>query len=523
MGLVTVSASPGHSNSDLGALPPPVLLPPTPLPQGIEPATGLPDARLRLSYLNQHRELALGTLLILALAARLFGAPVSYLVLAGLGVWFAASRGLVAAVARTHQDRTLHQVEFGYFVLELALITLVARYAGAVAWLALLFYVVTVLFASVILPRRAALALDVLAAAAFAGLVAMEIWRPLGAGVGLQAVPDLRSPASLAFLAAGALGGCALIGMTLAQFSHMIYRQAAALHTANRDLNATGRELRLHKDHLEELVRQRTADLLRTGDELRRANHELRRMNHLKNSFLANVSHELRTPLTSIRSFSEILINYPDEDLATRREFLDIIVTEADRLTRLINDVLDMAKIEAGKMEWHSGPVQIHEMARQALEMFQLAAAQQGVALINELPAHLPPVQGDPDRLVQVLTNLLSNALKFTGRGTIRVGALPPPPPHSYPNTGEVTLYVADTGCGIAPSELERVFEKFHQISDGLADKPPGSGLGLAICREILRHHGGRIWAESRPGEGSTFYFSLPIGTNEIAFVARPA
>lgn len=523
MGPVTVSASPGHDRADLGAPPPPVLVPQSTLPQGVEPATGLPDARLRLSYLNQHRELAVGTLLILAGAARLFGAPISYVVLAGLGVWFAAARGLVAAVARTHQDGTLHRVEFAYFLLELALITLVARYAGAVAWLALLFYVVTVLYASVILPRRAAFALDVLAAGAFAGLVALETWRPLGAGAGLMAVADLHHPGSLAFLAAGALGGCALIGMTLAQFSHMIYRQAAALHSANRDLNATSRELRLHKDHLEELVRQRTADLLRTGDDLRRANHELRRTNHLKNSFLANVSHELRTPLTSIRSFSEILINYPDEDPATRKEFLGIIVTEADRLTRLINDVLDLAKIEAGKMEWRSRPVQLTTLVQQALEMFRVTAARQGVALINELPSSLPPVQGDPDRLIQVLTNLISNALKFTSRGSIRVGAVPPGPTLAFPGGGEVTLYVADTGCGIDPTEHDRVFEKFHQVGDGLADKPAGSGLGLSICREILRHHGGRIWVESNPGEGSTFYFSLPAGVSDLAFVARPA
>ncbi|HVA63041.1 MAG TPA: ATP-binding protein [Terriglobales bacterium] len=463
---------------------------------------GIAEAQLRLAYINQYRELALGIMLGMGLSARVLGWPVPDPVLVLLGAWFALAWTFVQVSGAAMAEARLQQVEFCYFVLELGLITLLGHYLGVAEWLALLFYVVTILYAHMVLPRRAALALNVLAAASFSGLAALE---PLGAiaRANLLAGFDRQHPGYVAAtLVVGALGGYALIGLTLAQFSLMLNRQAEALQTANRDLNSTGQELRLHRDHLEDLVRQRTSDLLRATDELRRANADLRRLNELKSSFLANVSHELRTPLTSIRSFSEILLHYPDEEVATRSEFLQIIMDESDRLTRLINDVLDLAKIEAGKMEWRLQPLQLVEVARQSLELVQVVAAQKGLRLINRIPEGLPWVSADPDRMRQVFTNLLSNAVKFTSSGSIQVGALA--------RGDEVVAYVSDTGIGIPARDLERIFEKFHQQGNALTDKPAGTGLGLSICREIMQRHGGRIWAESREGEGSIFYCALP-------------
>jgi signal transduction histidine kinase len=468
------------------------------------PFAGLADARLRLAYINHYRELVLGGILALTASARVLGWAVPWVVLGLLAAWCVLAWGFVRASAAVDDQRRLHRVAFGYFALELTLITFLAHFAGVAQWLALLFYVISILYAHMVLPRRAALWITALAAVSFAALVGLEA---LGVAGRPGALPPALwpHPGELAVvLVAGALAGYVLIGLTLAQFSLMLGRQAEALQAANRDLNLAGQELRLHRDHLEDLVRQRTRDLERAGDELRRANADLRRLNELKSSFLANVSHELRTPLTSIRSFSEILRDYPDEDAAVRGEFLDIIVSETERLTRLIDDVLDLAKIEAGKMDWRPRPVQIDALARQSLEVFQVVAAQKGLWLDDRIAPDLPPVTADPDRLMQVFTNLLSNAVKFTDAGSIALGGAV--------REQEVLFYVADTGVGIPPGEEERIFDKFHQSGDSLTAKPAGTGLGLAICREIMERHGGRIWAERQPEAGSIFYVALPAG-----------
>jgi len=261
------------------------------------------------------------------------------------------------------------------------------------------------------------------------------------------------------------------------------------------------------------MVARRTEDLERASQELRRANADLMRLNELKSSFLANVSHELRTPLTSIRSFSEILLNYPDTEFATREEFLGVICSESERLTRLINDVLDLAKIEAGKMEWRSQPVHLGELARQSVDVMQVVATQKGLELENLIGDDVPLVQADPDRLLQVFANLLSNAVKFTEVGRIQLGALV--------RSEEVVVFVADSGIGIPGSELERIFDKFHQHGNTLTDKPAGTGLGLAISREIINRLGGRIWAESGTRAGSTFYCALPIAAVPTQRVGR--
>jgi signal transduction histidine kinase len=241
--------------------------------------------------------------------------------------------------------------------------------------------------------------------------------------------------------------------------------------------------------------------------------------NAAKSDFLANVSHELRTPLTSVMGFARIVKKRLQErifsqlnevDSRTQKTIeqidqnLDIIVAEGERLTEMINNVLDLSKIEAGKIEWQIQPVRISEVIEHAAAATIGLLEQKGdLELATEVPADLPLVLGDRNRLIQVIINLISNAVKFTARGTItcKVQEL----------DDEILVQVSDTGIGIAFEDQSRVFEKFTQLGDTLTEKPQGTGLGLPITREIVERHGGRIWMDSASGRGSTFFFTLPV------------
>ena len=244
---------------------------------------------------------------------------------------------------------------------------------------------------------------------------------------------------------------------------------------------------------------------------LEKAYQELQELDQMKDNFLSTVSHELRTPLTSIKGFAEILLSYEEEDKETQREFLTIINDESDRLTRLINDFLDLARIESGRQQWEMTKLAIPEVIETATNATNALSTQKNLRVDVHLEPNLPPIRGDRDRLVQVVTNLVSNAIKFTPEGgEIRVGA------QVLKGEAEdvsdmIRLSVSDTGIGIAPDEYEKVFEKFKQVGDTLTDKPKGTGLGLPISKEIVEYHGGRIWVESELGRGSTFYFTLPV------------
>ena len=249
-------------------------------------------------------------------------------------------------------------------------------------------------------------------------------------------------------------------------------------------------------------LQDRLVELQRLYSDLAMAHQELLSLDEAKTNFLANVSHELRTPLTSIRAFSEILLNYQDDE-ATQREFLEIISTESDRLTRLVNDVLDVTKIESGEMDWRDEPIDLSALLDQCARTFGPLLEQAGLGFRNEVPANLPPIRGDHDRLQQVIQNLLNNALKFTSEGRITLRAAT--------EHGEVFIAVVDTGVGIEERDQERVFDKFQQVGDTLTGKPKGTGLGLTICRDIIAHHGGQLMLESLPGSGSTFTVRLPV------------
>ena len=253
-------------------------------------------------------------------------------------------------------------------------------------------------------------------------------------------------------------------------------------------------------------------------DELNKAKEAAETANESKSAFVANVSHELRTPLTSILGFAKVIRKrfadkiLPQLDLTNRKnqriadnttEELGIIISEGDRLTTLINDVLDLAKIEAGRFEWNMKPLSISEVVDRALSSTSTLFKQTRLELIKDVESELPGVIGDQDRLVQVLINLLSNAIKFTDRGSVTCRA--------RRVDDEILISVIDTGGGIAKDEQTRVFEQFTQVANTLTGKPRGTGLGLPISKQIVEYHGGRIWLESEPDQGSTFSFSIPL------------
>jgi len=242
-------------------------------------------------------------------------------------------------------------------------------------------------------------------------------------------------------------------------------------------------------------------------------------IDQMKTDFISTVSHELRTPLTSVIGFAKIIkkrfegVLLPafqentDKKVAKAvgqvNENLDIIIAEGERLTTLINDVLDVAKMEAGKIDWKMQKMEIKDVIDRALLATSALFEKKGLAQLREIPDGLPEVTADRDRLIQVVINLISNAVKFTDDGSVTCRVLQ--------KQNELVISVIDSGMGIAPEDQPKVFEKFKQVGDTLTDKPKGTGLGLPICKQIVEHHGGRIWVESEIGKGSTFSFTLPI------------
>ncbi len=238
---------------------------------------------------------------------------------------------------------------------------------------------------------------------------------------------------------------------------------------------------------------------------LRAANEQLKSLDMLKDDFMSSVTHELRTPLTTIRALSELMLDTPDMDAAQRDEFLRIVVSESERLTRLVNQVLDMAKIESGQADWAASDVDMRRVIGDAMRATEQLFRERGAAVELSLPADAPTVRADPDRLTQVMVNLLSNAAKFVptegGRVSVALRA----------EAGGVVVEVRDNGPGVPAAEQEAIFEKFRQGGDSRT-RPSGTGLGLPISRRIIDHFGGRLWLESEPGKGACFAFRLPAG-----------
>ena len=264
-------------------------------------------------------------------------------------------------------------------------------------------------------------------------------------------------------------------------------------------------QVRAHSRELEAKQRELEA----ATSELREANERLRELDRMKDDFISTVTHELRTPLTSIRALSEMLHEDPRLELADRTRFLGIIVGEAERLTRLINQILDMAKLESGRAEWTTGEVDLGEIARETMDSVGQLFRDKGVLLEGDIPASGPIVLADRDRLMQVLINLLSNAVKFVpgelGCVQVKVGV----------DGKMVRVEVKDNGPGLTLEECDVIFEKFRQGGNTLTGKPKGTGLGLPISRQIIEYFGGKLWVESHPGEGANFIFTVPLPASE--------
>ena len=243
----------------------------------------------------------------------------------------------------------------------------------------------------------------------------------------------------------------------------------------------------------------------RMNDELQRLYKEVETASKHKSEFLANMSHELRTPLNAIIGFSQVLREgISGEVNAKQQEYLDDILTSANHLLALINDVLDLSKVEAGQVELQVAPFSLQDALERGVSMVREQATQDGVQVMLHANGSLDVVMGDERRIRQVIFNLLSNAVKFApAGGQVDVNATR--------LNGEVTVSVADTGPGIAAQDLDRIFEQFQQTEVG-ASQPEGTGLGLALSKRFVEMHGGRIWCESVLGKGSTFVFTLPAG-----------
>ena len=231
---------------------------------------------------------------------------------------------------------------------------------------------------------------------------------------------------------------------------------------------------------------------------------EHKRLEDMRTEFIANVSHELRTPITSIRGFLETLLDGKIEDTVITRHFLEIMSKETERLTRLIDDLLNLSNIEERRVVHRWQSIQLTDTINRIVTMFRTQASDKKLDVITEVPPKLPVIQGDPDMLAQVLINLVDNAIKYTpsgGRITIRAGT----------TEGNVKVEVEDTGIGIPPENLPRIFERFYRVDKARSRELGGIGMGLAIVKHIIRAHGGKAKVESEVGKGSTFIFTLPV------------
>lgn len=338
-----------------------------------------------------------------------------------------------------------------------------------------------------------------------------------------------RAEAGLVHFAEHLLAGAIGAASARVMVSSVVKGEALSIEEVMTILDETSQAIEYSR-RLEE----QSHELEAAGRELRAANERLRELDRLKDEFVSTVTHELRTPLTSIRAFAEILLTAPELPDAQRAEFLAIIVKESERLSRLINQVLDMARIDSGRVDWRSESVDLRALLRDAVNATSQLFRDKGAELtldLDEAPTadgdaaggslagahvlHLAQqpalITGDSDRLQQVVINLLSNAVKFCpdvhGRVAVRLRL----------REDGARIEVADNGPGIPVAEQARIFEKFHQVSSQQAGKPRGTGLGLPISQKIVERHGGSIRVDSIEGEGACFVVELPRSAAAVA------
>jgi len=283
---------------------------------------------------------------------------------------------------------------------------------------------------------------------------------------------------------------------------------ADAFNTMTTKLADREDELRRMNVGLEQKVRDRTSELEVKQEELMTANVELERASKLKSEFLANMSHELRTPLNAVIGFSELLLEESYGPLNPKQKrYVENVLVSGKHLLQLINDILDLSKIEAGRMDVHAEEFSLRQTIENAVNVIQPLAQKKGLAVEVVIEPGLDQVLLDPGKTKQVLYNLMSNAVKFTDKGKITISAARPA---AEPNW--VELSVADTGIGIKPEDQARIFREFEQLDGSHARRYEGTGLGLALTRKLVEVQGGSIHVDSEPGRGSRFTVRLPFG-----------
>jgi signal transduction histidine kinase len=316
----------------------------------------------------------------------------------------------------------------------------------------------------------------------------------------------------------------AILAFLLGQLSYSLAETEEWMGKAS-EVRARLRQLAIEKHKTENALTQANERLASTAEtleqwatDLETANTRLHDLNNLKTKFVSEVGHELRAPVTAIISAARIIVRHHKTKPEVVDRFGSTIVVEGERLTRLLNDLLDLTKIEAGCIDWKDSHVDTGELLQQTILGIEALAVEEHISVSAETPGDLPSLNVDRDRLIQVLTNLLHNAIKYTpkaGNVTVRVSR----------NEREFVFAVRDTGPGIDDDDLARVFDRFVQVRSANDDDAignngtaiPSSGLGLCISREIVEHYGGRIWVESKPGKGSTFSFTIPTGPRPVS------
>lgn len=283
-------------------------------------------------------------------------------------------------------------------------------------------------------------------------------------------------------------------------------------------------------DELERLVKERTTELSQSNEQLRRevshrklalAELEQTRQQQLelKDQFLSHVSHELRSPLAAIYQFVTILLDELAGDLSReQREYLEIVLRNANQLRAMIEDLLEVTRVQTGRLLIEAQPTSLAELIDETVSSLRALAGAKSIALSTDVSAHLPSAYADPQRIRQILRNLIENGIKFTpDNGTITIRAQLADEKHHA-----IQIAVADTGCGISAEECEKIFDRLYQGTSSIEASRKGLGLGLSICKELVSRHGGRIWVESQLGYGSNFFFTLPIfsSANQLAPLA---
>ena len=320
---------------------------------------------------------------------------------------------------------------------------------------------------------------------------ATELFEDYARRQGVAHIDQLQPDAALVQFVETQLAGAIGSASARIMVASVVQEESLGLDDVMRILDEAS-QLRAYSHELEQVTH-----------ELKHANEQLKSLDRLKDDFMSSVTHELRTPLTSIRALAEVMVDDAEMPAEQRQHFLGIVVAETERLSRLVNQVLDMAKIESGHAEWHNSDIDLRALLSQAVQTTEPMLRERGAHIELQMPDALPTLRADADRLTQVLLNLLSNAAKFVPQGSGRIVL------QLTADAAGVTVSVHDNGPGVPAEQRALIFEKFRQGGDG-AHRPQGTGLGLPISRQIVEHFGGRMGLRDDTEQGACFFFTLP-------------